>query len=158
MLSSFPASNISGTMTGQTATRFEACRPRISREKPLHSTSCRRIRSLSCAGDFRIDGEAPRALPVCWLPRCFTGFHKAYLEIERLRKFYDTAQPGVEILITERFAKSRKSWLPSTMAGRHPINFPSIVQCHRDTPNVRVRSCYQMESAEDKMNMLVHCH
>jgi hypothetical protein len=57
----------------------------------------------------------------------FTACHEACLDIECLRKFYDTAQSGVEILVTERFAKSRKSWLSGAMAGRHPINFPLIV-------------------------------
>jgi hypothetical protein len=88
----------------------------------------------------------------------FTAFHKAYLDIERLRKFYNTAQPGVQILVTKRFAKSRKSWLSGAMARRQPINFPLIVQRRRDTSNARVRSCYQMESSEDKMNTLVHHH
>ena len=72
----------------------------------------------------------------------FAAFRKAYLGIEGLRKFYNTAQPGGEILITECFAKSRESWLSGAMARRHPINFPLIVQRGRNTRNLRVWSCY----------------
>ena len=145
-------------MTDQTATRLEVFRRRDSREKLLHPTIYRRIRLPSCVENFRIDGIGPRAWLAWWFPRCFHGFPQSPFDSERLRKFYNTAQPGVEILVTERFAKSRKSWLSGAMAGRHPINFPLIVQRRRDTSNLRVWSCYQMEASENKMNMFVHRH
>src|SRR5215475_9493983 len=81
-----------------------------------------------------------------------------YLVSTGLRKFYNTPQARVDILITECFLKSCKRWLSSAMPRCHPIKFPVIVQRSAKTCYFRIWRCYQMESTEDKMNMLVHCH
>ena len=60
-------------------------------------------------------------------------------------------------MITESCAKSGKSWLSSAVTRRHPINFPLVMQGGGKTCDLWVWSCYQMESSEDKMHMLVNC-
>src|SRR5262245_1629643 len=81
-----------------------------------------------------------------------------YLVSTGLRKFYDTTQTGIDVVITECFVESCERWLSSAVARRHTVNLPLVVQRRRDTCNLWVWSCYQMKSSEDKMNMLVHCH
>jgi hypothetical protein len=46
-----------GTLTNQTATRFEPSRLRTSREKHLRSTTCRPIRSLFCTESLQTDAS-----------------------------------------------------------------------------------------------------
>src|ERR1043166_1179667 len=84
------------------------------------------------------------------ITRCLTWV------LDSLWEFYHTPKPCVMILRTECSLKCSKRGLACTMTQRHAINFPFVMQACHNPRNLRIWSCDQVESPNDRIDVLVN--
>src|SRR5437867_8274977 len=78
--------------------------------------------------------------------------------LDILWEFYHTPKPRVIILRTERSLKCSKRRLACAVTQCHAINFPFVMQGCHNPRNLRLWSCDQVESPNDRIDVLVKHH